>query len=241
MKAIITFHSIDSSQSVLSFHPDDFLRLVQSLTQLGMPIYSLDTLLQDNVSRGIALTFDDGMSSVFTHALPIIKDFNIPAHLFLTTGTVGGKNNWPSSFAGIPKFKMMTWDQIEACQAAGIAIEAHTQTHADLNRVSTQELEDECAGCDHIIEQRLGKKPDYFAYPFGFHNEKNRQYMKSRYRASVTTFLRPLYKKNEDFSALPRLDSYFLQPHWLHNKLEHPLGHTYLMSRSLIRTLRGHQ
>jgi peptidoglycan/xylan/chitin deacetylase (PgdA/CDA1 family) len=241
MKAILTFHSIDSSQSVLSFHPDNFLRLIQSLTDMGMPICSLDTLLQDNVSRGIALTFDDGMLSVFSHALPIIKDFNIPAHLFLTTGTIGGKNNWPGLPEGAPKFVMMNWNQIEDCQAGGITIEAHTQTHPDLNQLNTQELEDECEGCDHIIEQRLGKKPVFFAYPYGFHNEKNRKFMKSRYRASVTTFLRPLYKKEEDSSALPRLDSYFLQPHWIQNKLENPTGHIYLLSRSLIRTLRGHQ
>lgn len=241
MKAIITFHSIDSSQSVLSFHPDDFLRLIQSLSDMNMPIYSLETLLQNNISRGVAITFDDGMLSVFSHALPIIKDFNIPAHLFLTTGTIGGKNIWPSTPEGSPEFKMMNWDQIEACQAGGITIEGHTKSHADLNRLNSQEVEEECEQCDQLIEQRLGKKPDFFAYPYGINNEINRQIMKSRYRASVTTFMRPLYKKQEDLCALPRLDSFYLQPHWIHDKLENPVGQLYILSRSLIRSLRGHQ
>ncbi len=241
MKAIITFHSIDTSQSVLSFRPDDFLRLVHTLTESGIPICSLDTLLQDNVKRGIALTFDDGMLSVFDHALPIIKDFNIPAHLFLTTSTVGGRNNWPTMPKSAPAFEMMNWNQVEACHAGGITIEGHTKTHPNLNLLNDEELEDECEGCDQLIEQRLGRSPEFFAYPYGFNNENNRKFIKSRYRASVTTFMRPLYKNNEDYCALPRLDSYYLQPHWIHNKLENPVGHLYILSRSLIRSLRGHQ
>ena len=240
MKAIITFHSIDPGNSVLSFHQDKFLNLIQAIINLHIPIYSLETLLNNNVSQGIALTFDDGMLSVFTHAMPIIRDFKIPAHLFLTTGCVGGDNYWPSQPKGAPKFQMMSWDQIEACHAAGIFIEAHTQTHPNLIQLNTQELEDECGRCDDIIEQRLGKKPNYFAYPYGIHNKRIREFVKSRYLASVTTFMRPLHK-NEDSTAIPRLDSYYLQPCWIHNKLENPVGQIYLMSRSLIRTLRGHQ
>ena len=240
MKAIITFHSIDPSQSVLSFHPDNFLSLIQSLVDMNLPICSLETLLQDDCARGIALTFDDGMLSVFTHALPIIKDFKIPAHLFLTTGCIGGDNYWPSQPKDSPKFQMMNWDQIEHCQTGGFFIDSHTQSHPNLNQISEQELEAECEVCDQAIEQRLGKKPEYFAYPYGIHNEAVRQFVKTRYRASVTTFLRPLHGK-QDSAALPRLDSYYLQPKWIQNNLENLIGQSYIMSRSLIRTLRGHQ
>jgi peptidoglycan/xylan/chitin deacetylase (PgdA/CDA1 family) len=240
MKAIITFHSIDPSHSVLSFHPDNFLNLIRSLAAINLPICSLETLLQNNCTRGIALTFDDGMLSVFTHALPIIKDFKIPAHLFLTTGCIGGENYWPSLPIGVPKFKMMTWDQIEACQAGGFFIDSHTQSHPNLNQINEQELEEECEVCDQAIERRLGRKPEYFAYPYGIHNQAARQFVKSRYRASVTTFLRPLHEK-QDLAALPRLDSYYLQPNWIQSNIENLMGRSYIMGRSLIRSLRGHQ
>lgn len=240
MKAIITFHSIDPGPSVLSFHPDKFLKLIQAMVESHIPICSLQTLLNENVSHGIALTFDDGMHSVFTHAMPIIKDFKIPAHLFLTAGHVGKDNNWPSQPMAAAKFKMMDWRQIEACQAAGISIDAHTWSHPNLTKLTIDELEDELARCDDIIEQRLGRKPKYFAYPYGIHDRRIRDFVKSRYIASVTTYMRPLHN-SEDSAALPRLDSYYLQPSWLHNKLANPIGLGYLMSRSLIRTLRGHQ
>ncbi len=71
-----------------------------------LPIYPLETLLSDDVNRGLALVFDDGMLSVFSHALPVIKDYNIPAHLFLTT-CIGGDNNWPTMPKEAPKFKIM--------------------------------------------------------------------------------------------------------------------------------------
>lgn len=240
MKAIITFHSIDPSESVLSFDPANFRSLIQAIVNMDLPICSMETLLQDECSKGIALTFDDGMLSVFTDALPIIKDFDIPAHLFLTTGCIGGDNYWPSLPSGVPKFKMMNWDQIEACQTGGFSIDSHTQTHPNLNKINIQELEEECEICDNAIEQRLGKKPDYFAYPYGIHNKNAREFVKSRYRGSVTTFLSPLYGR-EDSAAIPRLDSYYLQPEWVQKNLSNPVGQAYILSRSLIRTLRKHQ
>lgn len=240
MKAIITFHSIDTSGSVLSFHPNNFLRLIQSLVDMNLPICSLGTLLKDECKKGIAITFDDGMASVFTHALPIIKDFNIPAHLYLTTGCVGGDNYWPSLPSGVPKFQMLSWDQIEACQVGGISIDAHTQTHPNINKITVEEFAEECEACDNTIESRLGKSPDYFAYPYGIYNESARKFVEFRYLASVTTFLGCLNGK-QNFAEIPRLDSYYLQPQWIQKNLGNPIGQSYIMGRSLIRTLRKHQ
>lgn len=240
MKAIITFHSIDDMQSVLSFHPDKFSAMVQSLATKGVPIVTLETLLHENTTHGICITFDDGMESVYTHALPVIKDYKIPAHLFLTTNSIAGKSDWSGQASSCLQYKMMNWQQVEACHAEGITIEAHTQSHPKLNRINAQQLEEECVGCDDLIEQRLGQKPDYFAYPFGIYDETAKEFAKSRYRASVTTFLGPL-KGKQDLALLPRLDSYYLQPTWLHTHIDHPITEAYLMSRSLVRSIRKHQ
>jgi peptidoglycan/xylan/chitin deacetylase (PgdA/CDA1 family) len=240
MKAIITFHSLDANSTVLSFHPKDFLHLIKSLMESGIPIVTLDTLLDENCSKGVVITFDDGMSSVFTDALPVLKDFSIPAHLFLTTSTVGRDNCWQTQPKNAPKFQMMDWDQIAACQSAGVSIEAHTHTHPKLTELSVQQIQDECFLCNEIIENRLGKKPKFFAYPYGAHNEKSREFVKSQYKATVTTFMGFL-NKNKEYALLPRLDSYYLQPHWVHSKLDKLTGKAYLMSRSFIRSIRGHQ
>lgn len=240
MKAIFTFHSIDNSNSVLSFKPASFRQLIHTLLHNDIPILTMDDLLKQENKKGIAITFDDGMLSVYTEALSIIREFNIPAHLFLTTSVVGKDNYWPTQPQGAPKFPMMNWQQVLACQAAGFSIDAHSHTHPHLNNLSLAEIHEECIRCDELIENKTGLKPNYFAYPYGSHDEQARQYVKTHYKASVTTFMRPL-SYTDDLALLPRLDSYYLRSQWLHSQIGRPLGNTYLMMRSLIRSLRGHQ
>ena len=95
MKAIITFHSIDQSGSVLSFPPNLFAELIASLRESKISIVGLHQLLNGNIERAIAITFDDGMRSVYTAALPVLREHAASAHLFLTTGVIEGNNAWP--------------------------------------------------------------------------------------------------------------------------------------------------
>ncbi|HEY0060979.1 MAG TPA: polysaccharide deacetylase family protein [Telluria sp.] len=44
--------------------------------------------------RAVCITFDDGYRSVHDLALPILKEFNLPATVFVTTGYIGGGNMW---------------------------------------------------------------------------------------------------------------------------------------------------
>ncbi len=240
MKAIITFHSIDSSGSLLSYPPAAFGDLVRSIAASQLPVRDLPTLLQSETARGVAITFDDGMASVFHEALPILKDFGLQAHLFLTTGAVARDNRWPTQPASAPVFPMLDWNQIEVCHAAGICIECHTVSHSDLRALGDRELEDECAAADETIVRRLGRRPQYFAYPYGFSDERTRRFVRGRYRAGVTNRLRPL-RPDDDSAALPRIDSYYLRSALLYRRIETPLARAYLAVRSLLRTLRGTQ
>ena len=44
--------------------------------------------------RAVCITFDDGYRSVHDLALPILKEFNLPATVFVTSGFIGGGNMW---------------------------------------------------------------------------------------------------------------------------------------------------
>jgi len=44
--------------------------------------------------RAVAITFDDGYRSTHDLALPILKKFNLPATVFVTTGYLAGSNMW---------------------------------------------------------------------------------------------------------------------------------------------------
>src|SRR5437868_7585413 len=148
MRAILTFHSIDDTGSVLSYPPNTFDKLLLALQRSAIPLLDLDTLLRPETQIGVALTFDDGMRSVFTEALPILRSHSAPAHLFLTTGVVGMMNRWPSQPPAAPLFEMLHWREIEALQGAGIHIEAHTASHPDLRQLSDDALWAECDRAD---------------------------------------------------------------------------------------------
>ncbi len=240
MKAILTFHSIDTSGSVLSCAPEAFANLLDALGKSGLPVLGLDELLLQETEAGIAITFDDGMHSVFTAALPALRDHAAAAHLFLTTCAIEKNNQWPGQPRNAPEFDMLTWDEIERLHEAGIFIDSHTHSHPDMRELSDDEMFHECELADDLIEKRLGRRPQYFAYPYGYRNDAVCNYIRNRYKGAVSTELRTLSSR-EDHAQLPRLDSYYLKNHWLQRNLDSSLSRMYLSVRGVVRTLRGTQ
>lgn len=61
-----------------------------------MPLYDAIQALhsQRMPPRAVAITFDDGYRSTYDLALPILKEFNLPATVFVTTGYIDNDNMW---------------------------------------------------------------------------------------------------------------------------------------------------
>ena len=202
MRAILTFHSVDESGSVLSYPPRTFDMLLDALDRSGIPILELDELLRPETPCGVALTFDDGIRTVLTEALPILRSHSAKAHLFLTTGFVGVSEPRPDQARSTPAFETLRWHEIEALHGMGMRIEAHTASHPDLCRLSDDAVRAECESADETIEARLGVRPRYFAYPYGRSNARVRAFTRTRYAGSFTTDLRML-RHQEDTAELP--------------------------------------
>ncbi len=238
MKAVITFHSIDDSQSVLAFSPALFEKLLDGLDRNNIPVLSLDELLHSDTTHGVALTFDDGMRSIHREALPIIRDRKIKAHLFLSTDAVRnglGRENSTNAFSD---FEMLNWDELSELQECGIHIDAHTCSHPDLRQLSDQEVVSELERSDKIIADRLGHAPRYFAYPFGFVDKRVETLAGERYQACFTTKLAYLNRSNR-LSALPRLDSFYLQHGRFAETIFSKSTRGYISARGLLRWGRG--
>lgn len=240
MKAIITFHSIDNSGSLLSYSPEALASLLDALHRSNLPVLGLGDLLQAETEKGIAFTFDDGMRSVYKEGLPVLRDYAAPAHLYLTTSAVGKTNRWSTQPGSAPVFDMLTWDEIEQLHGSGIFIESHTHTHADMRELDSVEMEQECEISDELIEKRVGRRPQYFAYPYGYKNDSTCNFARRRYQAAVTTELGTLTGR-EDPACLPRLDSYYLQSSWMQKNLDSSMSRAYLSLRGWLRALRGTQ
>ncbi len=236
MRAILTFHSIEASRSVLSFDARLFEALLAELAKKAIPICDLDTLLKSDATNGIAITFDDGMKSVYQNALPILQAYQVPAHVFLTTGFIGGDCGRGQQHANVPSFEMLSWKEVEALHLAGVHIEGHTHTHPDMRSLTGDQIAEECGRADEMITSRLGRKPRYFAYPFGYHNRMARDFVRGCYSGSVTTELRKL-GVDEDTAVLPRLDAYYLRSRTHIRLIDSPVMHIYLMLRNKMRAL----
>lgn len=63
--------------------------------------------------------------------------------------------------------RYLTWDEAREMLAGGMAIGAHTHTHAMLSKLSEDEQRRELTLSRDIISEKLGIKVDSLAYPFG--------------------------------------------------------------------------
>jgi peptidoglycan/xylan/chitin deacetylase (PgdA/CDA1 family) len=235
-RAVITFHAMADDGDVLSFPPREFAQWVHALCERGVPIVDYQTLLR--VPTGVTLTFDDGMRSVLEHAMPVLHAHGVPAHLFLTTGAVGGDNAWPSQPTSAARHRMLGWDDAQRCSQRGLLIESHTHSHPDLRTLSADAIAAECAHADDEIERRIGRRPRLFAYPYGQFDAHVRAAVAARYDACFTTRMGYLPPR-PDASQVPRIDAYYLRWPWARAHCLSSAGRAYVGLRGWIRWLRG--
>ena len=147
----------------------------------GFQVISFDDLV-DGIKKGhqfarntVVIEFDDGYEDNYTYAFPILKKYGFPAMVFLISDKIG-----------TPGF--VTWDQVKEMEKSGVQAGAHTRHHVYLPLVDRTRALDEIAGSKKVIEDHLGHRIDYFAYPSGgFTEDIKKMIQASGYKAAVTT------------------------------------------------------
>ncbi|MBN2120517.1 MAG: polysaccharide deacetylase family protein [Candidatus Omnitrophica bacterium] len=107
----------------------------------------------------VVITFDDGWKDNYEVAYPILKKYGFPATIFVATGLVGKKN-------------MLTWEQILEMSNDGISFGAHSVTHPHLTKIDLKAAREEILNSKKELEEQIGKKVSWFAYPFGEFNSE---------------------------------------------------------------------
>ncbi len=215
MLAILTYHSLDDSGSVVSVSPRIFAEQMAMLSDAGFHGISMREALAYREAHGrwpensVVVTFDDGFANFYEVAAPVLARHNFSATVFVISGHVEGVNDWDVPPAGLGAQRMMNWQQVRELSDQGIEVGAHTRTHPDLRRLSATELEDEIAGSCAEISDRTGQPVESFAYPYGYLNRSAEEVVSSTVRSACTTELRRA--KDEPLHLLPRVDMYYLQ------------------------------
>lgn len=212
MRAILTWHSVDSSRSVVSVPPRRFAKQVRWLASGAVAVVPVAELFS-RTERGptVALTFDDGFANFAAVAWPLLRDHGLPVTLFIPTSRVGGTNRWGAMPGGaMPTLPLMDWETLGRLAEEGVELGAHGRTHADLTGVSDCQLEDEVAGSVEDLTRQTGRRPDGFAYPYGRCDDRVVAAARRACGWACTTTLGPVHE-GDDFHRLPRLDTYFLR------------------------------
>ena len=142
---------------------DEALALLRSASRLG--------------GRYFCLTFDDGFKNVFTNAVPILKELQIPAAFFLPTKYIGLdlEQDWEQiapfyerswrNYPGV--FEFLSWDECRKLAAAGFVVGSHTHSHRRLTDLTSDEAARELSLSKQILEDRLGCPCRHFCCPWG--------------------------------------------------------------------------
>ena len=113
------------------------------------------SLSENKGQRKILFTVDDGLSSFYQNAWPILKKKKIPFILFVNTREVGSYN-------------YMNWEQIlELYKDENVEIGNHSHSHEYLVEENPETIKKDIVKSIRIFEDKLGKSSKFFSYPFG--------------------------------------------------------------------------
>lgn len=212
MRAILTYHSVDCSESPISVSEDSLKRHVRWLASGAVTVTTVDELLRMPESAdAVAITFDDGFSNFGDIAAPLLASHGLPSTLFVVTDHVGGTNAWGGvRDPGVPTLPLLDWPELAHLTELGVTLGAHTRSHRHLSALGGDELAEEIEGSARLLEQHTGEKPVGFAYPYGAVSDDAAALVGSGYRWGCTTELRPV-EVADDPARLPRLDMFYFR------------------------------
>lgn len=239
---IFLYHAIDRRRSIISIPSSVFAWQMRWLHEEGFQVIPLRELVQRlrtrdlPPTRAVVITFDDGFSSVYTSAFPVLARYGFPATVFLVPGYCGGRNDWPGQPSTIPRQALLTWAQVAEMDRHGIEFGAHSLSHARLDHLTPEKIEREILDSKTSIEDHLGHAVELFAYPYGRHNDTVKAIVRRAYSGACSAHLGLVGPSSDPF-ALERVDVHYLAQPWVFRRLSTPLFSLYLGVRRPLRTV----
>ena len=148
----------------------------------------------------IVITFDDGTDDFAQFALPVLARLRLETTIYLATEFIEAGR--PMLFDGHP----MSWAAVRDCVATGVvSIGAHTHSHPRMDQLAEPLIADELDRSIGLIEDRVGVRPDDFAYPYGvLGSPAARAAVKARFRSAALGGSRPNPYMKADVQRLQR-------------------------------------
>jgi peptidoglycan/xylan/chitin deacetylase (PgdA/CDA1 family) len=196
---VLTYHSVDDSGSLISVTRDELreqLALLRGMHIRGLTAAEFIEQKRNPANfakeRAVLLTFDDGYENFLREAMPLLKEFEYPATVFVVPRLMGQVAQWYERDAlSISKLvsqltqsateaeryfdqmrplaaeKLMSWEQAAEIVAAGFDVSSHSNDHHFLTSLSDEKLEADLAMSRQTIRDRLQVPADVICYPYG--------------------------------------------------------------------------
>lgn len=180
---ILCYHAVDPDwDSPMAVTPEAFRRQMRWLVR-ARRVGDLGQLAGQAGARRLprgaaAVTFDDGFASLWDHALPVLRELEVPATVFLVARTLtedGAAVDWVDDPPPGRPLAALDRRQVLAMREAGVRFGSHGLTHRVLTGLSDGELERELRGSRQILEAVLGEEVRLLAYPRGRHDGRVRE------------------------------------------------------------------
>ncbi len=201
---VLMYHSIDDSDWKLNVNIKDFNKQIGYLIR-NYKIVKLDDVVKyvkgETIldKKSIALTFDDGFESMYYNVFPLVKKFNFPITIFLTTNL--------ESTAKSKNLPRLNWEQIKEMSDSGlVSFQVHGHNHLNLKNIidNQDKLAEEVLYCRNIIAEKLSITPKYMAYAFGHKNDKVVEFIKKSDFKAAFTINEGLINKGDDLFNIKR-------------------------------------
>ena len=149
---------------------EDFKLHLEKIENLGFKFISYkefeENINKKNLSKKLLLTIDDGFTSFYKNAWPVLKERKIPFILFVNTETVGANG-------------YMNWEEIKEIVESGFGhIGNHSHSHEYLVDKTDQEIENDLKISIKIFKEKLIYETEFFAYPFGEYKNSFKEIVK---------------------------------------------------------------
>jgi peptidoglycan/xylan/chitin deacetylase (PgdA/CDA1 family) len=176
---ILSYHGVAESNAAvdpefLRVSPGAFRGQLDALLGAGFQIVTVAALAAAARDAGgppppglAALSFDDGMDDNHSNLLPILREYEVPATIYITTGLIGEANPWMAPGTS----RMMIEAELLDLHAAGVELGAHTVTHPNMEELSYEENLDEIVRSRDFLRDLTGEPVRTFAYPFCKYND----------------------------------------------------------------------
>ena len=172
--AVLGYHdfSADLPETAMRIRTSKFRKQMETIRQLGITVISLADFVawkkgeKKIPDQSLLLTFDDGWKSVYTDALPVLREFNYPYTLYLYKNYVDGGS------------KALTSTMIQHMVKEGATLGSHSISHpypVTLKKIRKKGedaydayLRKEMGESKRFLESKFAVKVSSYAYPGGY-------------------------------------------------------------------------